>query len=704
MADKLVIVESPTKSKAIEQYLGPDYHVMASKGHIRDLAISGPGGLGIDVNHQFKPEYKVLPEKQEIVKQLNSALKKASAVILATDPDREGEAISWHLKETLAIGDRPVSRVAFNEITKPAVLAAFQAPRTLDMNLVSSQETRRIIDRIIGFKLSKLMRSKIRSQSAGRVQSAALKLIVDKEKEIAKFVVTEYYEIHADFSDYSAKLTKWQNKPAKIPTAEKADEILRSLTQTFHVSSVETTRKSLASKPPFITSTLQQEASNRLNMTSKKTMQIAQKLYEGVAIGNQFTGLITYMRTDSIRLNPQFIQEGEHHIRNLYGPAYCGHAKTAPKSNKIQGAHEAIRPTDLSLTPEIVKPFLARDEFLLYQMIYLRTIASLMKSAQIDQTVVEFSNQEAIFKAIGNQMVFDGYKRAYGKYDPDEDNLAKLPELTIGMIQQPKEILKKQLFTIPPARYSEAKLIKEMEELGIGRPSTYAQTIQTIKSRRYVAIKDKKFLPTDQGMITIEKLDEYFAEFVSADYSKRMEDTLDDIEKGEAKQLTVISDFYDYFEPLVKSAFTEMKKEKPKETGEVCPLCQSPMVHRHGRYGEFEACSNFPKCKYIKPKPEEKEREKPRDTGVLCPTCHKGTLVERVARKGKNKGNKFFGCSNYPKCKYIAPGSKTNKLCPECQLPLLKLPDKTVQCLDQEKCGYRVEKTSVTQDLKKETE
>lgn len=693
MSNILVIVESPTKSKAIEQYLGSDYKVVASKGHIRDLAISGPGGLGIDVKNQFKPEYQILTEKQDIVKQLNSAVKKANEVILATDPDREGEAISWHLQETLTIGNKPVSRVAFNEITKPAVLAAFQAPRAIDMDLVSSQETRRIIDRIIGFKLSKLLRSKIKSQSAGRVQSAALKLIVDKEKEIDKFVVTEYYEIHASFPEFSAKLAKWQQKPAKIPTSQKADEILQTLTSDFHVTSVKTTRKSLASKPPFITSTLQQEASNRLNMNSRKTMQVAQKLYEGVAIGSQITGLITYMRTDSIRLNPQFVQECEQYIKKTYGPAYFGHVKIAPKSNKIQGAHEAIRPTDLSLTPEAIKAFLTREEFLLYQMIFLRTVASLMKSAQFDQTVVELTNGEASFRAVGNQPIFDGYKRIYGKYDSDDESMNQLPKMEKGSQFKANDVCKKQLFTIPPARYSEAKLIKEMEELGIGRPSTYAQTIQTLKSRHYVTIKEKKFEPTEQGILTIEKLDEYFQEFVSADYSKRMEDTLDDIEKGEAKQLTVIADFYNYFDPLVASASQKMQKEQPKETGELCPLCHSPMVYRRGRYGDFEACSDYPKCKYIKPKPEEKEREKPRDTGVICPSCHKGTLVERVARKGKNKGNKFYGCSNYPRCKYIAPGSDTHKLCPNCNMPLIKLPDKTIQCLDQENCGYQVEKT-----------
>jgi DNA topoisomerase-1 len=594
MAQKLVIVESPTKSRAIEQYLGSDYKVIASKGHIRDLAISGPGGLGIDINNNFRPEYKILPEKQETVKQLNTAVKKASEIILATDPDREGEAISWHLKETLAIGDKPISRVAFNEITKPAILAAFQVPRAIDMDLVSSQETRRIIDRIIGFKLSKLMQSKIRSKSAGRVQSAALKLIVDKEKEVEKFVITEYYEIHAQFADFSAKLNKWHQKPAKIGTALKADEILDSLGQEFQVTSVDTTRKPIASKPPFITSTLQQEASNRLNMTSQKTMQIAQKLYEGVLVRNQIIGLITYMRTDSIRLSPGFVHEAENHIEKTYGSQYLGHPKKAIVKNKIQGAHEAIRPTDVTLIPDMVRQALSREEFLLYQMIYFRTVASMMKPALVDQTIVELKNGEALFRAIGTKPVFDGYRKAYGKYDVDDEATTSLPSLETGMHLKASEVVKKQLFTIPPARYSEAKLIKEMEELGIGRPSTYAQTIQTIKSRRYVTIKDKKFVPTEQGTITIEKLDEYFAEFVSANYSRQMEDTLDEIEKGAAKQLEVIRDFYVYFEPLVANASKLMQKEKPKETGELCPVCGSPMVHRHGKFGDFEACGNYP--------------------------------------------------------------------------------------------------------------
>ncbi len=689
MSEKLVIVESPAKSKTIGQYLGPDYIVKSSKGHIRDLAISGPGGLGIDIEHDFKPEYKVLPEKKETVRELNDAMQKCDELLLATDPDREGEAISWHLKETLDIKDKRVRRVIFNEITRPAIIESFANPTQIDMDLVASQETRRILDRIIGFRLSKLLQSKIKSKSAGRVQSATLKLIVDREKEIEAFVPEEYFEIKAYFADFEAKFVK---NGSRISSAEEADAIIASLGKEFNVSSVEVKQKQIPSKPPFITSTLQQEASTRLGFSPSKTMQIAQRLYEGLPIGKDHVGLITYMRTDSDRLSDVFVQNAQQNIVETFGKEYLGSPKHSMKKDNVQGAHEAIRPTDCKLTPEEIKPYLQNDDYRLYRMIYSRAMASLMKSSVYEQTTVELANNNSVFQASGSKQLFDGYLKIYGRYDGGEEK-SKLPPLEKGTNLEAESIEKIRLETQPPARYTEARLIKEMEDLGIGRPSTYAQTIQIIKQRRYVTLKEKKFIPTEQGRITIEQLDQYFKTLVTANFSKQMEETLDAIAEGEKYPVETLDKFYHYFQPLVDKAFKDMKKIKPKETGELCPKCGSKMVYQHGKYGDFEACSNYPKCKYIKPKPESAvTRPKPFDTGIVCPSCHKGTLVERTAGKGKNKGKKFYGCSNYPKCKYIAPYTSINAPCPSCGQPLVKDKQGKTICLDTEKCGYETDK------------
>ncbi|MBU1145684.1 MAG: type I DNA topoisomerase [Firmicutes bacterium] len=688
MADKLVIVESPSKSKTIEQYLGKDYQVKSSKGHIRDLAISGVGGLGIDIENDFTPVYKILPDKKSLVKDLNQALKNVKEVYLATDPDREGEAISWHLLDTLDVKDKIVKRVIFNEITRDAILQAFKEPKAIDYDLVSSQETRRILDRIIGFKLSKLLQSKIKSKSAGRVQSAALKLIVDKEKEIERFVIEEYYEIYAVFEDFEAKLSKYKGKLAKLPTIEKANEVVNSLGEEYIVSSVETQRKTIFSKPPFITSTLQQDASNKYGLSSSKTMQIAQRLYEGIHIGNETTGLITYMRTDSIRLSETFTNQASTYILKTYGKDYVGHAKKFKTKNNVQDAHEAIRPTSAFRTPESIKGFLTKEEYNLYYMIYARAIASIMKPALNDQTTISIENNDALFRITGSIQVFDGYLKLYSKFNtPDEEENSNIPKVVENQILHANEVKKIQNFTTPPPRFNEARLIKEMEELGIGRPSTYAQTILTIKNRRYVSYTEKKFVPTEQGTMTIEKLDEFFHEFISVSYSKEMEDVLDKIASGDELQLKVIRDFYNYFIPLVENASKDMVKEQPKETGELCPNCGHKMVFRQGKYGDFEACSNFPKCKYIKPQPG-KEKEQPLDTGVVCPECKTGHIVLRTARKGKNRGNQFYACNNYPKCKFIASYKPTKELCPTCNKALVEMPDLSIKCIDFDGCGY----------------
>ncbi|HAQ55947.1 MAG TPA: type I DNA topoisomerase [Acholeplasmatales bacterium] len=690
MADKLVIVESPSKSKTIEQYLGHDYTVKSSKGHVRDLAIKGAGGLGVDVEHDFKPEYEVIPEKKAVVKELYDASRTAKEIYLATDPDREGEAISWHLLSVIDTKNKLVKRVIFNEITKTAILEAFTHPTDIDEHLVSSQETRRIVDRIMGFKLSKLLQSKIKSKSAGRVQSAALKLIVDREKIVEAFVQEEYYEIYAKFPTFTAQLSKLNGKNVKIDNSEAADRAIASFHRTFAVESRDVRRKNIDAKPAFITSTLQQDASNRLGFTSSKTMQIAQRLYEGIELGAESVGLISYMRTDSVRLSAYFVDHASAYIAAAFGKNYLGSFHKADAKSNVQDAHEAIRPTDPARTPESIRTWLSKDEFNLYQMIYARAIASLMKPTVVEVETLLLDAGTGLFKAVSTKQVFDGYLKIYGKFETEADeNAGQLPECLPGDTLAPDAVTAKQCFTQPPQRYNEARLIKEMEDVGIGRPSTYAQTISTLKDRKYVTLVEKKFVPTDQGKITIEQLDIYFHDFIGATYTRDMENILDKIALGEAVQLDVIRDFYAFFEPLYENARINMDKLAPRETGEKCPLCGAPMVFRRSRYGEFEGCVDYPKCKYVKPRPQTGEpKEKAEDTHIRCPKCHKGTLVVRVASKGPNKGNKFYACGNFPKCRFVAPFKAVDRPCPRCGKPLVAEEDGTIRCIDAEKCGF----------------
>ncbi len=681
---KLVIVESPSKSKTIEQYLGEDYKVLSSKGHIRDLAISGVGGLGLDIENNFTPKYDVIKEKKKVVSELKKALKDADEVYLATDPDREGEAISWHLKETLSIGERPYKRVIFNEITRDRVLDAFNHPRDIDTDLVSSQETRRILDRIIGFKLSKLLQNKIKSKSAGRVQSATLKLIVDKEKEIESFVEEEYWSVTAKFKEFDAELTKYKGKKLELSNEQETNDLLASLNEDFTVSRVEDKERKRDAKPPFTTSNLQQEASTKLNFSSQKTMLIAQRLYEGIDLENETVGLITYMRTDSIRLSDTFSFPAIKFIEDTYGKEYKGFVKKSKKTKNVQDAHEAIRPTSIYNTPEKVKKYLSRDEFNLYKLIYNRALASLMKAAKIKVTSVDLSNNDALFKASAQELVFDGYLKVYTY---ESVSASELPELKEGVTLTPENIEKKQHFTKPPARFTEAKIIKEMEEQGIGRPSTYSQTISTLKKRKYVTIKEKKFIPSDQGRLTIEKLDEFFEQIISVDYTARMERVLDDISLGNEEQTRIVSSFYSSFIPMVENANKNMDKIAPKFTGEDCPKCGNPMVFRNSRYGTFEACSNYPACKHIKTK--EIERVQPVTTGVKCPKCGKGEIVERTAKKGKNNGKKFYACNNFPRCKNMLFGKPTGEICPKCGSLLITDKEGKVICQSTKECGYQ---------------
>lgn len=687
MSKKLVIVESPAKSKTIGQYLGEDYIVESSIGHIRDLAIVGPGGLGVDIEHDFKPTYEVLPDKKKVIHQLNKSLKESEELYLATDPDREGEAISWHLSETLNIKHQKVFRVVFNEITKDAVQNAFSNPGEIDRDVVDSQETRRILDRIIGFKLSKLLQSKIKSKSAGRVQSAALKLIVDREKEIEAFNIEEYYEIYALFQGMEAKLVKWMNEDPNIPTQKEAEDIIDSLSKSFEIESITTKPYSTNPKPPFITSTLQQLASSKYGLSPTRTMRLAQSLYEGVDIGNETVGLITYMRTDSVRLSDSFISDAKKYITNEFGANYFGNFRRSKQKQNVQDAHEAIRPTSVFRTPKSVKKYLSAQEFKIYQLIYARAVASLMKPKKTETTALLLNNNKAKFRIASTKQLFDGFLKVYKPYDTDEKEASiDLSKYKEGETLEANEVVFKQLFTTPPAKYTEASLIKKMEDLGVGRPSTYAQTIQTIKKRKYVDFKEKKFTPTEQGNLTIEKLDKYFHEFISPNYSKGMEVLLDEIAEGKAERDKILREFYEYFIPLVENAEKNMSKVKPKKTGEMCPKCGSPMVYRHGKYGEFEACSNFPKCKYIKQN-DEKKKSDVFDTEVECPECEGATLVVRTAKKGKNKGKKFLAASTFPKCKYISPLKVTDELCPKCGNVVVENDKQEVYCIDPT-CDY----------------
>ncbi|MGN1389980.1 MAG: type I DNA topoisomerase, partial [Bulleidia sp.] len=651
----LVIVESPSKSKTIQKYLGPGYDVVSSKGHIRDLAIKGKDGLGVDIEHNFKPTYEISKDKEDTVKELQKLAAHSSKVYLATDPDREGEAISWHLAQVLDLPEDEVDRVTFHEITHDAVQEAFGKPRTIDMDLVHSQETRRILDRIIGFKLSKLLHNKIRSKSAGRVQSVALKLIVEREKEIRAFVPEEYWTIDAKFAkdgkEFTASLSKINGQKAELHNQAEADQAFEQCQGEFIVTSIKPTSKSTAAFKPFITSTLQQEASTKLGFSAKRTMAIAQRLYEGIDIGNGQEGLITYMRTDSTRLSDVYMKAAHERIGSLYGKEYQGfyHAKNDANA---QDAHEAIRPTNLDNDPEKIKEYLTNEQYRLYKLIYARALASQMANAKFSGESLVLSRNGYDFTASGSRMVFDGWLKVYGDYYSSKDTL--LPELSENEKLAPTEIKPNQHFTEPPARYTEAKLIKEMEEEGIGRPSTYAMIIDTIQARGYVELKratekskTKVFFPTEQGELTVEKLDEFFSSIINVRYTADMETDLDEIAEGKADEVETLTAFWKKFSPLLDEAYEKMEKVQPEKVGEKCPECGGDLVYRNGRFGKFISCSNFPKCRYTR-QLDGKEKEKPEPTGKICPECG-GELLKRKSRFGTY----FLGCSNFPKCRYM---------------------------------------------------
>ena len=656
MAKKLVIVESPSKSKTIEKYLGSSYKVVSSLGHIRDLSTSGKFGLGVDLDNNFKPDYKIIKGKKKLVTELKKYVKESDFVYLATDPDREGEAISWHLYDALGLKENDYKRIVFNEITKDVILNSFEHARNIDDNLVKSQETRRILDRIIGFRLSKLMQSKTEGKSAGRVQSVALKLIVDREREIQAFNIEKYYEIDAHFDEFDSKLDTYKKEKIEIKTIEEAEKILNNLDKYFVIESIEKKEKDKQSKYPFTTSTMQQEASTKLNFTSKKTMSVAQKLYEGISLKDETVGLITYMRTDSIRMSDEFIKSTYAYINEKYGKDYIGYVKKSKKTENVQDAHEAIRPTSINRTPESIKEYLTNDEYKLYRMIYYRALASLMKNAKVEATTIILNNNEYRFKTTGQILIFDGYLKVYSDYEDSNDKI--VPNLIEGNNIEANSVEYTEHETKPPARYTESKLIKEMEELGIGRPSTYAKTIDTLKERAYVTLSEKKFIPTEVGFDITDRLQEFFKDIINVKYTKEMEDDLDKIADGDLVWYKLLDRFYNEFEPKVEIAFKDMDKKAPEQTGELCPKCGNPMVIKQSKYGKFVACSNYPECKYIKPNETKKEIVEIMD----CPHCD-GKIIEKTTKRGKT----FYGCNNYPKCKTATWDKPTGELCPNCK-------------------------------------
>ena len=646
----LVIVESPSKSKTIEKYLGEDYVVASSKGHIRDLTTRGYGGFGVDIENGFTPMYKLLQDKLPTIRELKTLVKESDKVYLATDPDREGEAISWHLYEVLNLKNKKCERIVFNEITKDVVIDSLKHGRDIDIDLVHSQESRRILDRIIGFSLSKLLQRKIGSKSAGRVQSVVLKLICDREKEIENFKKEEYWDVYLAFTKknrkFKAKLVSFNDEKIKLDNEEATNALISKLSENFRVVEVSEKEREKAPRPPFITSTLQQEAFSKLGFNAKKTMMIAQSLYEGVELSSERVGLITYMRTDSVRLSNEFVGSAKKYIEHNFGRVYYNGYKETNKGKNVQDAHEAIRPSKIDYTPESVKPYLSNDEYRLYNLIYSRVLASLMKPAIIEDQKIRIDNNGYIFELNGEMVKFDGYMKVYLESDATND-LKSLPEFSLNERLQKTSVSGEQKFTCPPLRYTEGRIIRRMEELGIGRPSTYAATVDTLKNRYYVKVTNKVLVPTKQGILTSDKLEEYFSSVINVKYTANMEETLDEISLGKAVWNEELERFYKDYMPLVESADSKMEKIYPILLDEVCPKCGSKLVMRNGRFGEFAACSAFPKCRYI----AKAETPEPVATGIKCPHCEKGYIVERISKKGRTKGQKFYACDQYPKCK-----------------------------------------------------
>ncbi|MGW9855637.1 DNA topoisomerase I [Staphylococcus hominis] len=667
MADNLVIVESPAKAKTIEKYLGKRYKVIASMGHVRDLPRSQ---MGVDVEDNYEPKYITIRGKGPVVKDLKKYAKKAKKVFLASDPDREGEAIAWHLSKILELEESKENRVVFNEITKDAVKESFKHPRGIEMNLVDAQQARRILDRLVGYNISPVLWKKVKKGlSAGRVQSVALRLVIDRENEIRNFKPEEYWSIEGEFrykkAKFTAKFLHYKNKPYKLKTKKDVEKITSELNgDEFEITNVNKKEKTRYPANPFTTSTLQQEAARKLNFKARKTMMLAQQLYEGIDLKRQGTvGLITYMRTDSTRISQTAKDEAKSYIADKYGNDYVSNRKAKGKQGD-QDAHEAIRPTSTLRTPDEMKAFLTRDQHRLYKLIWERFVASQMAPAILDTVALDVTQNDIKFRANGQTIKFKGFMTLYveTKDDKDNDKENKLPKLNQGDKVTATQIEPTQHFTQPPPRYTEARLVKTLEELKIGRPSTYAPTIDTIQKRNYVKLESKRFVPTELGEIVYEQVKDYFPEIIDVEFTVNMETLLDKIAEGDIGWRKVIDNFYGSFKLDVARAEEEMEKVEIKDepAGEDCEVCGAPMVIKMGRYGKFMACSNFPDCRNTK--------AIVKTIGVTCPKCKDGDVVERKSKKNRL----FYGCSNYPECDFISWDKPIGRDCPKCNHYLME--------------------------------
>jgi DNA topoisomerase I len=662
MTQNLVIVESPAKAKTIAKYLGKNYKVEASMGHVRDLPKSQ---LGVDIENNFAPKYITIRGKGELLKKLKSEAKKSDKVYLATDPDREGEAISWHLANLLNLDESKEIRIEFNEITKTAVKNAIKSPRRLNNNLIDAQQARRVLDRLVGYKISPILWQKVKwGLSAGRVQSVTLKMICDREKEINEFTPKEYWTIDCELSNgdsgksFTSRLTSFKDKKLEIKNEEEAENIVKDLSEgSYEVNSVKSYSKTKNPLPPFTTSTLQQEAYKKLNFPTKKTMMLAQQLYEGIEIqGYGTVGLITYMRTDSVRISSEAQELAAKFIKETYGEKYLPEAPRTYKSKKnIQDAHEGVRPSMIEITPQKAEESLKKDQYKLYNLIYTRFVASQMSSSQLQLTTIDIKNGDYSLKTTGSKVSFDGFMKVYGYRTDEEKESQPIPSLNQGDKLAEKNIDKKQHFTLPPARYSEASLVKSLEENGIGRPSTYAPIISTILDRKYIERDKKTLMPTELGIIVNNIVSEYFKQIVDVEFTASMEDKLDFIEDGKNSWTEVVKTFYEPLKESIETAEKEVSKVtiEDKVTDIKCDKCGRFMVIKEGRFGRFLACPGYPECKNTKPIVEE--------LNVKCPKCGGTILVKR-----SKKGNKFFGCSNYPDCDFVSWYEPTETKCPVC--------------------------------------
>ncbi|WP_067838626.1 type I DNA topoisomerase [Amphibacillus sediminis] len=689
MADYLVIVESPAKAKTIERYLGKKYTVKASMGHVRDLPKSQ---MGVDVKDNFSPRYITIRGKGPVLKDLKAAAKKVKKVYLAADPDREGEAIAWHLAHSLDIDENSDCRVVFNEITKDAIKDSFKHPRSINMDLVDAQQGRRVLDRLVGYNISPLLWKKVKKGlSAGRVQSVAVKMIIDREKEIEQFKPEEYWSIDGLFlketDQFQGSFYRVNGEKVKLSNRVEVDNILKMIPdETFVVNKVKKTERRRNPALPFTTSSLQQEAARKLNFRARKTMMVAQQLYEGIDLGKKeggITGLITYMRTDSTRLSATAQTEGQQYISEHYGQKYLGSVRKNKNSDQAQDAHEAIRPTSAFRDPSSLKSTLSRDQYRLYKLIWDRFIASLMAPAVMDTMTVQLIQNGVEFRATGSKIKFKGFMKVYieGNDDNAKEEDKLLPELEEGMKVKAEAIKPNQHFTQPPPRYTEARLVKTMEEKGIGRPSTYAPTLDTIQRRGYVTLDNKRFVPTELGQIVIELVLEFFPEIIDIDFTAKMETDLDAVEEGKTHWVQIIDDFYRDFEKRLEIAEQEMEKVEIKDepAGEKCENCGHEMVYKMGRYGKFMACSNFPDCRNTKPILKE--------IGVACPKCKKGQIVERKSKKRRI----FYGCDQYPECDFLSWDKPIARPCPKCNSLLVEKKAKKGTQIQCSSCDYKEE-------------